>query len=443
MPANGVSGAFQGIFYAPALNDAGQMAFNAWIVPSGAPGQLPGVFIASPNAAEVVSLEGNPAPGTEGNFGGISRHYPPLNSDGETAFSIEIRNPANGQISGRAIYKGNSSALELVAQTGMAAPGTDATFNIPYGSTIPLNSSGDVAFVASLAGTGVNNTNDYGLWRTRGENLELVVRKGDFVTTEGTTEHFSSIVDSYLIDDTDQVVFRTYTSNVLPVTTMSLWSARDGELRLIARHGMAAPGTSDTFTDMGANYKIATNKLGQIAFHASAGSKGGIWAQDPTGALRLIARAGDSIEIAPGDVRTIATFDSLFLSNGSDGKARSFNDAGQIVFNVNFVGGGKGIFVSDAAGYCLADFNRDGAVDGDDLAEWQTAYQMGSGAADADGDGDSDGRDFLVWQRQSGFGNAAAAGMVVPEPASAITGLVMVVYLGLGRPSGCRRAVIS
>ena len=65
-----------------------------------------------------------------------------------------------------------------------------------------------------------------------------------------------------------------------------------------------------------------------------------------------------------------------------------------------------------------ADFNGDLAVDGDDLAIWQSAYGT-TGAGDADDDLLTNGSDFLVWQRQ--FGNSAlsvAAASAVPEPSA-------------------------
>jgi hypothetical protein len=75
----------------------------------------------------------------------------------------------------------------------------------------------------------------------------------------------------------------------------------------------------------------------------------------------------------------------------------------------------------------FADFNRDGQVDGDDLALWQSEFATGgAGASDADGDGDVDGSDFLCWQRSLGrtvanpiVGEAAIAmAASVPEPAT-------------------------
>jgi hypothetical protein len=73
-----------------------------------------------------------------------------------------------------------------------------------------------------------------------------------------------------------------------------------------------------------------------------------------------------------------------------------------------------------------ADFNDDGVVSGDDLAQWTSGFGAtvgdGSDAAvlgDADGDLVVDGNDFLAWQRQLGtLGQSAAS--AVPEPSSVL-----------------------
>ncbi|MBL9161758.1 MAG: hypothetical protein JNL18_03345 [Planctomycetaceae bacterium] len=90
------------------------------------------------------------------------------------------------------------------------------------------------------------------------------------------------------------------------------------------------------------------------------------------------------------------------------------------------------------------DFNLDGAVDGDDLAVWETGFGMASGASFRDGDndrdGDVDGADFLAWHRgvQAGAG-ATPSSAVVPEPASWVA---TIIGLAAGvRAFGRKRAV--
>jgi hypothetical protein len=71
-----------------------------------------------------------------------------------------------------------------------------------------------------------------------------------------------------------------------------------------------------------------------------------------------------------------------------------------------------------------ADFDSDGDVDGDDLAQWQGDFGL-NGDSDADNNGLSDGTDFLIWQRSFPSPASQATLVGVPEPASATGWLVL------------------
>jgi MYXO-CTERM domain-containing protein len=85
-----------------------------------------------------------------------------------------------------------------------------------------------------------------------------------------------------------------------------------------------------------------------------------------------------------------------------------------------------------------ADFDEDGDVDSDDLADWQSGF--GEGAqhddGDADADSDADGLDFLTWQQQAGSGISADASLqAIPEPGPAPLWLMALAASGVW----CRR----
>ncbi len=82
------------------------------------------------------------------------------------------------------------------------------------------------------------------------------------------------------------------------------------------------------------------------------------------------------------------------------------------------------------------DFNRDGRVDGADLAQWQTGYGDGA-VADANGDGRTDGDDLLAWQRNLAVPTNPSAA-TVPEPAA--TSLLIVAAASVVSASRRRRA---
>ena len=81
-----------------------------------------------------------------------------------------------------------------------------------------------------------------------------------------------------------------------------------------------------------------------------------------------------------------------------------------------------------------ADFNGDGAVDGDDLTQWNRAVGLTVGApgklGDATGDGLADGADFVIWQR---FVDGDSILPSVPEPTAAALAGWAVAACGLRR----------
>jgi hypothetical protein len=74
-----------------------------------------------------------------------------------------------------------------------------------------------------------------------------------------------------------------------------------------------------------------------------------------------------------------------------------------------------------------ADFNGDTRVDGLDLVTWRNNFSTQTHATNAQGnadfDNDVDGNDFLIWQRQFGFGVASATS--VPEPTTPLLALLL------------------
>lgn len=119
---------------------------------------------------------------------------------------------------------------------------------------------------------------------------------------------------------------------------------------------------------------------------------------------------------------------------------RPFNSAvlgpgvsGDLTFKIGLQSGGLttgGIEYVTPATY--ADFNLDGAVDGNDFLAWQRNVGKATGATLADGDADFDddvdAADLAIWRQAYGsttFAEAAnqAATQAVPEPATAALAL--------------------
>ena len=65
------------------------------------------------------------------------------------------------------------------------------------------------------------------------------------------------------------------------------------------------------------------------------------------GQLTVIARPGDSIQVAPGDFRTIQSILTV-VGGETSGSATALNDVGFVTFTATFTDGSTGTFVSSA-----------------------------------------------------------------------------------------------
>lgn len=196
------------------------------------------------------------------------------------AYSREIDEAHNC----RSLWSGMLGSLSRVARGGDTAPGTDARFNNFH--AFGINESGQVTFIASFSGPGGGGSTDRGIW-----------------------------------------------------------SENDDGFKLIARTGSEAPGTDKgvVFKSLG---RSVLNGAGQTAFMGTLAGPGidtsndrGIWATDPKGDLKLIARVGGMLEVKGNHF-----IDHLPIIRNFDGF--TFNDLGQLAFKVRFVKGGEGIFIA-------------------------------------------------------------------------------------------------
>jgi hypothetical protein len=159
-----------------------------------------------------------------------------------------------------------------------------------------LNNSGQPAFIGSLAGTGVNSSNDNSIWSDRSGQLKMVARKGSQPPGTAAGTWFDTFSEDMMINDAGQVAFASF---------------------------LTGPGMTSS-------------------------NDYGIWAEDRAGVLRLVVREGNQIEVAPGDSRTVKSIEYFCCTSG-DGTSNAFNAFGQLAFRANFTDGTQGIFISNVA----------------------------------------------------------------------------------------------
>lgn len=183
---------------------------------------------------------------------------------------------------------------------GDAAPGT------PAGTTFlfidqPVESGGaPIVFRGTLAGTGVTEANNMGLWVDRGAGVGLLARTGGAAPGTGEGVVWRDLALQPGITDTGAVVFhgRLAGTGVTPPNDSGIWLGLPSGVRLVARAGNAAPGGGG---DGGAVFssfstRAHVNRSSQVVFVASiTGSQvtpmtnSGVWLAGADGALSLLA----------------------------------------------------------------------------------------------------------------------------------------------------------
>jgi hypothetical protein len=111
-----------------------------------------------------------------------------INSTGKVAFRATLKNAPGvpvGTLVG--LWSDGLGPLTVVARQGSQPPGTNSGVKFNAFTQFVLPDSGGMAFLASVTGTGVTPNNSIGLWATDlGGALQLVLRKGDKLTVNGT-----------------------------------------------------------------------------------------------------------------------------------------------------------------------------------------------------------------------------------------------------------------
>jgi hypothetical protein len=324
-----------------------------------------GIWSDVSGSLQLVALRGEQGPGAPpgDTFDYFDLTSIVLNDVGELVFRGRVY--GNGISPYRdGIWRDNAGDLQSLALRGDQSPGlpdgiTFAEFDFfpPYGP-LGLNNAGQIAFSFKLAGTGIDSTNDLGVWAGEPGDFRLVAREGNEAPGAGGAT-FNYDLNGVVLNAKGQTAFQAFLigNGVDSTNDSGIWSEGMGDLELVAREGSPAPGTPDgvVFRNFGFSEEaLVLNAQGQVAFSAFVTGGGidfgndlGIWATDLDGQLQLIAREGDTFEIAPGDSRTIQYLGFVAGSGNEDGLPSGFNDLGQLAFMASFTDGSSGIFVSN------------------------------------------------------------------------------------------------
>ena len=353
--------------YIPALNNSGQLAFATGLENSSGT-IINGAFAewttaggqVIPIAQTGAQVPGMPAGTT---FGGLN---PPGLSQSRTV--VFDGTTTMGTMRATGIFEWSGGTVQTLALSGQQAPSAapGVTFSLVQFRQIPgaalqgpinvhVNSAGEAPFFAQLSGPGVTSQNNQGVY-VAGSGLAaplLVARDGDQAPGLANGTVFTNFVNSG-VDDTGRVaVLAGYNA---PGGGEGIWLGQPGNLHLLVHDGQSiADGTGSPLVVSNLQTQIVTNALGEIVFQLHDSS---IIASNVLGQLVVIARPGDSFQVAPGDFRTVASLTVLAVCNDNffpnifgynySGGATPINDLGQIVFEAQFTDGSYGVFTSNA-----------------------------------------------------------------------------------------------
>lgn len=302
----------------PVTNIAGQAAFRGDLigVSSGSDG---GVWSNGSGTLELVAREGSPAPGTpEGVEFGIywldnPFSLPAFNDAGDVAFWAGLNGPGVDNANDGGLWAGAAGTLQLAAREGSQAPGADAGVNYQGFGEPRLSNAGQIAFNATLTGTGIDTTNDSGIWSGAPGSLDLVVQEGSPAPGTPAGVNFGTLHQPGF-NDAGQVAFhaRLAGTGVDASIDYGIWSNGSGSTYLLAREGSSAPGTPAGVYFHSLEHPLL-NGAGRTAFYGTLTGAGvddandeGIWSEG-FGTLDLVAREGSH---APGTYADVV-FSSL------------------------------------------------------------------------------------------------------------------------------------
>jgi hypothetical protein len=393
-----------------------------------------GIWAGTKNNLQLVALEGGPAPGVAGGVFGLFTSFndhAAINRLGQIAIYglAEV-----GAGSNFGIWSGTPGNLQRIAYEGMPMPsfGSGASI-ITFIAPPQVDDANTVGFSASMSTTSAQAN---AIFLKSGSAYTPVYGLNEVPPGYSTGTKFGIQLDFHF-GGQGKVAFLNSVDLVGPSYEDAIFAYDNGAKRRIARIGDQIPNTTqDRHFTFFERYYI--NEQGRVAFMADFGgveSGTGIWAENEFGQLVEIVRTDVPIEIAPGDVRTPAYIDWPG-SNIGHSPLLPYNSSGQILFDFFDDITSDSVLVLYTPPL-VGDYNGNGVVDAADYVVWRkTVNQSGPNlAADGNNDNQVNGTDYQIWRSRfgqlgvSGAGASAYSSFAVPEPTTAVLGILAVATL--------------
>lgn len=322
----------------PVVNSTGEIIVTSGLAGPGISGGSTGNDSAVLNISTgIIAQEGSPAPGIGQTFGQFGQ--PVLNGSDDVAYLAQLRPSLN-----RAIF----NASGVVAQEGTAAPGAGGDLYDALGN-VSQSSGGDLGFYGTLTGPGVTPGTESGVFTDAGL---VVREGGAVPGIAGATFTSFGIASTFSrpdINDSGELAYLATIAGpgINGTNDSAIFSSTGG---LIAREGDAAPVPGGGFFVGGGGSSVFSNPLiddqGRIVFSAVTnppgfGPRTGLFLYDGT-MLSLLVLGGETYDVGGGQSRT-------FNSVGFQIRPEGLNDTGTLAFQAN-TADGPGVYAVSLSG---------------------------------------------------------------------------------------------
>ncbi len=321
---------------APAINDAGGVAYRAALTGTGVTGLNDFALYAGTYASpQLIAREGNAAPGTPAgvNYSVLSNQVD-INDAGAVVYTSNLIGSGVSGANDSAIFAGSIASPQLVARTGGAAPGTPAGVsytNFFASQFIPaLSDAGHIIYAADLSVSGNGSVSPDAIFAGSLAAPQLVVREST-VAPGGPPGATYVTFGIAAINDAGQVADNA----LLSASRSAVFAGSlNSPVVVAATEGAVAGAPADV--TYGTFRRPIMNDVGQLAFPCQLLVGGSITGANNSAifagtfaAPQLIARAGGAAPGTPAGA-TYSTFDNL----------SAINEIGHLLFRATLAGSG-------------------------------------------------------------------------------------------------------
>jgi len=320
-----------------------------------------GIWMGAPGALQYVASQNHVADGVPGATYGAFKS-PVLNNNNLLAFSAGLTVGAGGVTTGNnsGVWLGTQGDLSLVLRKGDVAPSTGGQSFSEF-RQLSINDAGQLLVTARTFPGG-----QIGMWEVAGSTVSTVLAPGSHVPGFGSDVHFTGF-GSPAINGEGAIAFSGFIAGtgITNANNTGIWLESNGQLHSLAQAGQPVPGLGGTITFVNNTNVdfVPTMNSRFVAFESSVaipgvnGNRDGIFAYDMAGNLVFSLIYGQQLQVQPGQMGTITDlrlaigfddFNGTFPNGtgGEDGRLSPLNDTNQLAFYAAYDQFGRGAFVA-------------------------------------------------------------------------------------------------